>query len=104
MERDARQPEYVPPDFVKRPLQLESQINLAFAATFQPADAQALLVLHYLQQLTLGRRFGPNTSDAALRHAEGQRDLVHIILERIEHGRQRKPDIPAVDPAKSGDR
>lgn len=95
--RDDRKPPYVPPDFVARPLELESKINLAFAATFRPDNPAAQLVLDYLTVTFLHRIVGPQGSDADLRHREGQRDLVGIIKNRIDHGRRNLPAIPQAE-------
>ena len=92
---DERKPAYLPPDFVRgRPLELESQINHAFAAVFRPDQPNAVLVMDYLKSITLLDVLGPGAPDAQLRHKEGQRDLVRIIQNRIEHGRQNLPAIP----------
>lgn len=61
------------------------------ARCFRGADGGALLA--YLRALTLERALGPDTSDAALRHLEGQRQLVRHLNHLIELGRDR-PDIP----------
>lgn len=91
-------PAYVPPDYTPgRTLALESQINQAFAATFRPDAPAAMLVLAYLTETFLNRIVGPGGSDAELRHREGQRDLVRIIKQRIDHGRNGQPKLP--DPA-----
>jgi hypothetical protein len=89
---EERKPPYTPPDFVRgRPLELESKINLAFAATFRPDQPAATLVLEYLKTITLNDIVGPGAPDAMLRHKEGQRDLVRIIQNRIDHGRANLP-------------
>ena len=43
------------------------------------AGAEGALVLWHLRQVTLDRALGPDVSDAALRHLEGQRALVRRI-------------------------
>jgi len=96
MRQDPRRPGYMPPDFVDRPPQLENQINHAFARVFAPDWPSARLVLDYLTATFLNRIVGPQGSDADLRHREGQRDLVRIIKQRIEHGRDDLPKIEEV--------
>lgn len=87
---------YRPPDFIMgRPPEIESRINLAFAATFRPDQPAAMLVLDYLKTVTLHDIQGPGATDAMLRHKEGQRDLVRIIQNRIDHGRA---NLPAPQP------
>lgn len=88
-------PAYMPPDYVRgRPPQTELRINQAFAAVFRPDNAAAQLVLGYLQMNFLHTICGPGDSDTALRHREGQRDLVRIIQARIDHGQRSLPAIP----------
>lgn len=45
-------------------------------------------VMGHLRAITLERALGPAASDARLRHAEGQRQLVAYIAALIERGRQ----------------
>lgn len=56
-----------------------------FARVFGSGEGEA--VLAHLQSLTLGRCLGPDASDAALRHLEGQRHLVLHIQSLAERGR-----------------
>lgn len=57
----------------------------AFARCFRGPDADR--VIRYLRALTLDRATGPSTSDAGLRHLEGQRQLVAHVLALLERGR-----------------
>mgnify|MGYP007100119926 CR=1 FL=1 len=94
-DKDPRAPGYVPPDFRPgRTLDLESKINLAFAATFRPDNPAAMLVLDYLRAAFVNDVMPPNAPDAQLRHHEGQRDLARIIFNRIDHGRANLPAVP----------
>lgn len=87
-------PAYVPPDYVRgRNAEIESKINQAFAHTFRPDNPAAQMVLGYLQMTFLHTICGPGDSDAALRHREGQRDLVRVIQQRIDHGQRNLPAI-----------
>ncbi|MGQ9370999.1 Bbp19 family protein [Azospirillum sp. ST 5-10] len=55
-----------------------------FARCFAGADgARALAVL---RAMTLERALGPDVPDAALRHLEGQRQLVATILALVARG------------------
>lgn len=95
-------PAYVPPDFVRgRTLDVENKINQAFAQTFRPDNPAAQMVLGYLQMAFLHTICGPGDTDAALRHREGQRDLVRIIQQRIDHGQRNLPAIPPAPEAKA---
>ncbi|MDX9862189.1 MAG: hypothetical protein RBS99_14870 [Rhodospirillales bacterium] len=58
----------------------------AFARCFRGEDGGR--VIGHLRAITLGRAFGPAASDAQLRHAEGQRQLVAYVNALIERGRQ----------------
>jgi predicted protein tyrosine phosphatase len=55
------------------------------ARCFRGADGAALMA--YLKALTLDRALGPDANDAALRHLEGQRHLVHHLIHLIDLGR-----------------
>jgi hypothetical protein len=56
----------------------------AFARCFATADGQR--VLAELRRVAFDRMFGPEASEAALRHAEGQKQLVAFILSCIRRG------------------
>ncbi len=60
------------------------RIEKAFARAFAGNDGG--LVLGYLRALTIERVLGSQSSDAALRQIEGQRQLVHTIESLIERG------------------
>lgn len=64
----------------------ETKLNSLFAATFNSPSGQA--VLDYLESLTLRTINGPEASDSQLRHQEGMRHLVSIILERYRLGKE----------------
>jgi hypothetical protein len=61
-----------------------SDASVTFARCFATPDGQR--VLRHLRRLTLDRAVGPGTSDAHLRHLEGQRHLVLHILALVDHG------------------
>jgi hypothetical protein len=56
----------------------------ACARLFAHADGRRLLA--HLHALTVGRHLGPEASDAALRHLEGQRALVGHLNRLIAEG------------------
>lgn len=47
-------------------------------------------VLKYLKSITIEAVSGANISDAELRHLEGQRYLVALIVKRINHAQRKK--------------
>lgn len=61
------------------------QLEVAFARCFAGADGEA--VLDHLRSVTLERALGPGSSDADLRHLDGQRCLVLHIQALIDRGR-----------------
>lgn len=63
----------------------DADLARAFARCFRGADGER--VLAHLRGLTIERALGPGATDALLRHAEGQRQLVFHVLALIERGR-----------------
>lgn len=57
----------------------------SFAGCFGGPDGAR--VLGVLRAMTVERTLGPEASDAALRHLEGQRQLVATILALVARGR-----------------
>jgi hypothetical protein len=57
----------------------------SFARCFAGGDG--VRVLAVLRAMTLDRALGPDAPEAALRHLEGQRQLVATILALIARGR-----------------
>jgi len=60
-------------------------IEISFARCFDHADGRR--VLDHLRAMTTERVLGPDASDAALRHLEGQRSLVAMIAGLAVRGR-----------------
>lgn len=60
-----------------------------FARCFSSPDG--LRVLGFLKAMTLERALGPEANDAALRHLEGQRQLVVTLLALVARGRSEFP-------------
>ncbi|SMH57711.1 Bbp19 family protein [Azospirillum agricola] len=59
----------------------------SFARCFAGPDG--VRVLAVLRAMTLDRALGPDAPEAALRHLEGQRQLVAVILALTARGRAR---------------
>jgi hypothetical protein len=62
-----------------------AKIERAFARCF--AGAEGELAFAHLRALTLDRALGPNSTDAALRHLDGQRCLVLHMQALMDRGR-----------------
>jgi hypothetical protein len=63
----------------------EDRLNELAYAVFGSFAGQQFL--NYLRQITLNAPLGPDASDQALRHKEGQRHLFGIIHKRFEKGK-----------------
>jgi hypothetical protein len=63
----------------------------AFARCFATPDGQR--VLAELRRVAFGRMFGPDASEATLRHAEGQKQLVAFILSCVRRGGRERTAI-----------
>ncbi len=59
----------------------------SFARCFAGPDGQRVLAT--LRAMTLDRALGPDAPEAALRHLEGQRQLVAVILALTARGQPR---------------
>jgi hypothetical protein len=64
----------------------DPDLAAAFARCFRGDDGGR--VIDHLKAITLGRALGPAASDAQLRHAEGQRQLVAYVNALLERGRR----------------
>lgn len=85
LKKEPRKPNlvYVPPN----PGQVElREIEKTFARLFSSDDGRR--VLAHLQVMTFHRALGPESSDAQLRHTEGQRAMMAAILRLIDRGRK----------------
>ena len=47
-------------------------------------------VMQYLKSITVDAVAGPNISDAELRHLEGQRYIIALIVKRSNHAQRIK--------------
>lgn len=61
-----------------------NELARAFARCFRGAEGRA--VIRHLRAITLDRALGPDAPDAALRHAEGQRQLVAYMTALVRRG------------------
>ena len=61
------------------------ELAAAFARCFTGADGNR--VLQHLRAVTTERSLGPDAPDTALRHLEGQRQLVQAISALVARGR-----------------
>lgn len=59
----------------------DDEIRTAFVKCFNNREGQ--IALSFLKRLTLERYLGPDSSADALRHLEGQRQLVGYILSLL---------------------
>jgi hypothetical protein len=73
-------------DGATRSLEAEKKLNRLLSGVFSGEDGQA--TLDYLRSITLNNVSGPGIEDHVLRHLEGQRFLVGIMIQRIERGKQ----------------
>ncbi len=83
----AAPPRFSPYDGLARSQDEDDRLNnLALAVLGQGTGQQ---LLDYLRSITAGLALGPKSTDAELRHLEGQRALVANLMQRIEHARSR---------------
>jgi hypothetical protein len=81
----------VGPDGRQRDAEYEAKLNMACAACF--ATGAGKMVLEYLRSITTNVASGPEISDRALMHLEGQRFLVGLISQRINLGHREKRNV-----------
>jgi hypothetical protein len=75
---------FPPPEAASPAAPPDDDLAGAFARCFAGADGAR--VLDHLRAATLLRSLGPEASDGALRHLEGQRALVGRILGLVARG------------------
>jgi len=71
-------------DGVIREIGQEDRINEWFALTFNTPLGEE--IVDYLRGITIDSINGPRVSDQELRHMEGQRYIVQVMLSRIQKG------------------
>lgn len=77
-------------DGINRPQDKDREISQNIATLFGSATGQA--VLRYLRSITIEMVHGPNVTTEELRHMEGQRYIVGLIENRINHAHKVKND------------
>jgi hypothetical protein len=80
-------------DGVQRSAQAERDLNRIAAQIF--ATPSGDLLLAWLKRITVNNVQGPAVTDAHLRHLEGQRYIVALVQQRIEHGKRNAEPQPA---------
>ena len=77
-------------DGIHRPQDKDREISQNVATLFGSATGQA--VLKYLRSITIEMVHGPNVTTEELRHMEGQRYIVGLIENRMNHAHKVKND------------
>lgn len=77
-------------DGINRPQDKDREISQNIATLFGSATGQA--VLRYLRSITIEMVHGPNVTTEELRHMEGQRYIVGLIENRMNHAHKVKND------------
>ena len=75
-------------DGIHRPKAQEDKLSLDILALFSQPTGQE--VLKYFRSITIEMVGGPDISDGALRHLEGQRHIVGLIERHIQRGHKLK--------------
>ena len=75
-------------DGVQRKSDIDEQISQNVAEIFKTPTGKE--VLKYLRSITIELVHGPNVSTENLRHVEGQRYIVGLIEQRIQHAHRSK--------------
>ncbi len=75
-------------DGVQRKSDIDEQISQNVAEIFKTPTGKE--VLRYLRSITIELVHGPNVSTENLRHVEGQRYIVGLIEQRIQHAHRSK--------------
>tara|TARA_E500000178_G_C16799200_1_gene651644 strand:+ start:339 stop:578 length:240 start_codon:yes stop_codon:yes gene_type:complete len=73
-------------DGYPRPKNQDEQISKVIESVFRTPNGMEMM--QYLKSITTDAVSGPNISDAELRHLEGQRYLVALIVKRIQHAKR----------------
>ena len=76
------------PDGYARSQDEEARLNIMAVEVL--GDAAGRDFMTYLESITIRRASGPNIDDAALRHLEGMRFLVHVLSKRVQLGHKEK--------------
>ncbi len=73
-------------DGMSRSPEMEKKLNSLAATVLNGRAGEEFL--NYLRSITLNNVTGPGMDDAALRHLEGQRYLIGLIVNRLELGKR----------------
>jgi len=79
-------PQHLGVDGYPRPKQQDEQISKVIESVFKTPNGMEMM--QYLKSITTDAVSGPNISDAELRHLEGQRYLVALLVKRIQHSKR----------------
>jgi len=82
------QPKYLGVDGYQRPREQDEKLSQDVLALF--STPLGMSVMQYLKSITVDAVAGPNISDAELRHLEGQRYIIALIVKRINHAQRIK--------------
>ena len=77
-------------DCINRQQDKDREISQNIATLFGSATGQA--VMRYLRSITIEMVHGPNVTTEELRHMEGQRYIVGLIENRMNHAHKVKND------------
>ena len=81
-------PQHLGVDGYPRPKEKDEQISKVIDSVFKTPNGKE--VLQYMRPITIDAVSGPNISDIELRHLEGQRYLVALLVKRINHAMRLK--------------
>lgn len=81
-------PQHLGVDGYPRPKQKDEEISKVIDSVFKTPNGKEML--QYLRSITIDAVSGPNISDIELRHLEGQRYLVALLVKRINHATRLK--------------
>jgi len=81
-------PQHLGVDGYPRSKEKDEQISKVIESVFKTPNGMEML--KYLKSITIEAISGANISDAELRHLEGQRYLVALIVKRINHATRLK--------------
>ena len=81
-------PQHLGVDGYPRPKEQDEKISKVIESVFKTPNGKEML--QYLKSITIEAISGANISDAELRHLEGQRYLVALIVKRINHAQRIK--------------
>ena len=81
-------PQHLGVDGYPRPKQKDEEISKVIDSVFKTPNGKEML--QYLRSITIDAVSGPNISDPELRHLEGQRYLVALLVKPINQATKLK--------------